>query len=229
MVQEIISDVSFQGQQIRTCTDNKGVFWWNATDIGAILDLQDVHTSLRGIPEDEISRHSMPTPGGMQTMLTVNEPGLYRLIFQSRKPEAESFKNWIFREVLPTIRRTGTYTQEQTLPAPLSRIRERAEISIQLLSVWKVLRTATEPLTNREIASMTGTARRTVRAHTRYLLQLGLLEAHELFPGHLYEIAEQAEKRHAGYWLRLEKLSALVDERTARIMRGGTQGLQVRQ
>ncbi|MDR0759387.1 MAG: hypothetical protein LBF74_04670, partial [Treponema sp.] len=43
--------------------------------------------------------------------LTVNEPGLYRLIFQSRKPEAEKFKTWVFTEILPQIRRTGAYVQ----------------------------------------------------------------------------------------------------------------------
>ena len=43
-------------------------------------------------------------------MLVVNEPGLYRLVFQSRKPEAEAFKTWVFTEVLPSIRKTGTYT-----------------------------------------------------------------------------------------------------------------------
>jgi hypothetical protein len=41
----------------------------------------------------------------------VNEPGLYRLIFQSRKPEAEKFKTWVFTDVLPQIRRTGAYAQ----------------------------------------------------------------------------------------------------------------------
>jgi hypothetical protein len=45
-------------------------------------------------------------------MLTVNEPGLYRLVFQSRKPEAEKFKTWVFTEVLPSIRRTGMFLPE---------------------------------------------------------------------------------------------------------------------
>jgi hypothetical protein len=44
-------------------------------------------------------------------MLFINEPGLYRLIFKSRKPEAESFKTWVFTEVLPSIRKTGAYAE----------------------------------------------------------------------------------------------------------------------
>ena len=42
-------------------------------------------------------------------MWFVNEPGLYRLIFQSRRPEAEAFKAWVFNEVLPSIRKTGYF------------------------------------------------------------------------------------------------------------------------
>lgn len=42
-------------------------------------------------------------------MICINEPGLYRLIFQSRKPEAEKFKRWVFHDVLPQIRKTGSY------------------------------------------------------------------------------------------------------------------------
>ena len=47
-------------------------------------------------------------------MTVLNEPGLYRLIMLSRKPEAEKFKKWVFRDVLPSIRKTGCYN---VLPA----------------------------------------------------------------------------------------------------------------
>jgi prophage antirepressor-like protein len=43
-------------------------------------------------------------------MTTVNEPGLYSLILGSRKPEAKAFKRWVTHEVLPAIRRTGSYS-----------------------------------------------------------------------------------------------------------------------
>lgn len=50
--------------------------------------------------------------GGASSFLCVNEPGLYRLIFQSRKPEAETFKTWVFCEILPAIRETGMYSED---------------------------------------------------------------------------------------------------------------------
>ena len=50
-------------------------------------------------------------------MNAVNEPGLYSLILSSRKPEAKRFKRWVTHEVLPAIRRTGSYApQQHTLP-----------------------------------------------------------------------------------------------------------------
>ena len=47
-------------------------------------------------------------------MLVINESGLYSLIFKSRKPQAKSFRKWVTSEVLPAIRKTGTYTAPQT-------------------------------------------------------------------------------------------------------------------
>lgn len=54
-------------------------------------------------------------------MTLVNESGLYNLIFQSRKPEAKAFRKWVTSEVLPTIRKTGTYTQPQHTRQRISR------------------------------------------------------------------------------------------------------------
>ena len=54
--------------------------------------------------------HIVTTPSGDQKMLCVNESGLYSLIFRSRKPEAKRFRKWVTSEVLPAIRKTGTYS-----------------------------------------------------------------------------------------------------------------------
>ena len=57
-------------------------------------------------------RYKIPTPGGPQEMVSINEAGLYNLIFRSIKPEARAFKRWITHEVLPAIRRNGRYDAE---------------------------------------------------------------------------------------------------------------------
>ncbi|MEG3837587.1 BRO family protein [Microcoleus sp. Z1_C3] len=50
----------------------------------------------------------------LQPMLTVTEPGMYRLLLKSRKPIAKRFKRWVFHEVLPAIRKTGYYSTDRS-------------------------------------------------------------------------------------------------------------------
>jgi len=84
--------------------------WWVAADVCAALDIVNNRDALTRLDEDEKGRGSTDTLGGRQEMATVNEPGLYSLIFGSRKPEAKAFKRWIAHEVLPSIRQTGSYS-----------------------------------------------------------------------------------------------------------------------
>ena len=65
--------------------------------------------ALSRLDDDEKGVSSIDTLGGVQTMATVNESGLYSLIMGSRKPEAKRFKKWVTAEVLPSIRKTGSY------------------------------------------------------------------------------------------------------------------------
>lgn len=83
--------------------------WFVAADVCKVLDIQNVRQNLANFPDDEKGVSTIYTLGGPQKMLVVSEPGLYRLIFMSRKPEAEKFKRWVFHEVLPSIRKYGYY------------------------------------------------------------------------------------------------------------------------
>lgn len=60
----------------------------------------------------------MPTPGGPQKLAVINESGLYSLILLSRKPEVKSFRKWITSEVLPSIRKIGSYGHKVDLNDP---------------------------------------------------------------------------------------------------------------
>jgi prophage antirepressor-like protein len=206
----------YEGRQIRTYVDEDGMAWWVAQDVGNVLGLANVHTSLEGFPQDEKGMHTTYTPGGLQQLITLNEPGLYRLIFHSRKPEAEALKRWVFHDVLPSLRRTGQYTVPGRLPAPERPQREHAEVSTHLLAIWKVMREAEEPLANREIAQRAGVALRTARAHTLYLRHLGLLDQYDIYPRHLFRLASRAQTRHATYWDYLEMLAQIMEERHQR-------------
>ena len=100
----------YKDKQVRT-VDHDGEVWFVAKDVCVILEIVDYHQAVEVLDEDEKGiGYSIPTPSGMQNMTIINEPGLYKLIFKSRKPEAKSFTRWVTHDVLPTIRKTGSYT-----------------------------------------------------------------------------------------------------------------------
>jgi prophage antirepressor-like protein len=107
---------AFGSYQVRVVTDAQGVPWFVAADVCNALDLGNSRMAMERLDDDEKSTELIPTPGGTQSLTTVNEPGLYSLIFGSRKPEARAFKRWVTHEVLPAIRRTGGYGAPSTAP-----------------------------------------------------------------------------------------------------------------
>ena len=99
--------------------------WFVAKDLCMILEIQNSRDTLAKI-EDEKGVANLYTPGGFQKMSVLNESGLYHLIFVSRKPEAKAIRRWVTGTVLPSIRRTGSYSvggQEEHKRLPLPRLR----------------------------------------------------------------------------------------------------------
>ncbi|WP_276956597.1 BRO-N domain-containing protein [Jonquetella anthropi] len=99
---------AFNDHLVRT-VQKDGEPWWVAKDVCEVLGLGNPRTSLALLEDDEKGVHSMDTLGGTQSVTVINESGLYNLIFRSRKDEARAFRRWVTHEVLPQIRRTGTY------------------------------------------------------------------------------------------------------------------------
>lgn len=109
----------FEGRSVRVVTDSQGEPWFVAADVLATIGLD--RKALERLDDDEKGVSSIHTPGGGQEMTTVNEPGLYTLVLGSRKAEAKRFKRWVTHEVLPSIRKTGSYAVPgaiASLPAP---------------------------------------------------------------------------------------------------------------
>lgn len=90
--------------------------WFVAKDVAMALDIDWSGKTLKSIPEEWKGMGNLPTPssgtrgGGTQQVTLINESAMYKLAFRSNKPEADRFVNWIAGEVLPSIRRTGTYS-----------------------------------------------------------------------------------------------------------------------
>ena len=113
---------SFNGTEVRML-DVAGDPWFIAADVCSVLGIVNVSDALGRLDEDEKGIGTTDTLGGPQRVSLVSEPGLYGLTWTSRKPEAAQFRRRVKHEVLPAIRKTGSYSVAPVAaPVELSRI-----------------------------------------------------------------------------------------------------------
>jgi len=87
--------------------------WFVAKDVCETLGYQNTSKAISDhVEEDDRYNESLERGG---TMVFINESGLYSLILRSKKPEAKTFKKWVTSEVLPQIRKTGSYSKPKSL------------------------------------------------------------------------------------------------------------------
>lgn len=105
-----IQRFDFKGASLRTLTDEAGEPWFVLKDCMSILDLGNPTETVKMFDDDEFSTTEViDSIGRRQQAYIISEPGLYRLVMRSRKPEAKEFQRWVTHEVLPQIRKTGGY------------------------------------------------------------------------------------------------------------------------
>lgn len=105
----------YVGQQVRVVLVD-GDPWFVASDVAAVLVIANPRSSLALLDDDEKGVHSVDTLGGAQQTTVVSEAGLYSLVMRSRRPEARAFKRWVTHDVLPSIRRSGSYSVAEKSP-----------------------------------------------------------------------------------------------------------------
>lgn len=97
--------------------------WFIAQDICSILGLNNITKALAALDFDEKRGVTISNAvGNNQEVRAINESGLYHLIFISRKPEAKSIRRWVTGTVLPSIRRTGSYSISNDRPESTNRL-----------------------------------------------------------------------------------------------------------
>ncbi len=119
-----VASFSFESFPVRVINRN-GEIWFVAADVGAVLALGNVRSSIALLDDDEKGVHTVDTPSGKQEMSIINESGLYALILRSRKQEAKRFRKWVTSEVLPTIRKTGAYIHARAMRPELTPAQRR--------------------------------------------------------------------------------------------------------
>ena len=111
----------FENLDIRTLTKEDGSIWFVGVDVCKAIDIQNSSQAFSRLEEDEVyNLYLTDSLGRNQNTTIISESGLYSLILTSNKPEAKQFKRWITGEVIPSIRKTGSYSIQK--PKELSKI-----------------------------------------------------------------------------------------------------------
>ena len=101
---------NYEGNEVRTVMKD-GEPWWVLADVCQVLGIQNNRNAARRLDDDEKNTvHLADGIRGNPNMTIINESGLYKVILRSDKPGAKKFTRWVTQEVLPTLRKTGTYS-----------------------------------------------------------------------------------------------------------------------
>lgn len=101
--------------EVRTVVVN-GEPYFVGKDVALALGYSDTADAIKKhVDAEDKGVGEIPTPGGKQKMIIINESGVYSLVFGSKLPDAKKFKRWVTSEVLPSIRKTGGYINNADL------------------------------------------------------------------------------------------------------------------
>lgn len=100
---------NYESSEIRTVQVN-GEPWFVLSDVCKVLEISNSRNISSRLEPDEKGVTLVDTLGGAQQMTIINESGLYTVILRSDKPQAKPFRKWVTSEVLPSIRKHGSYS-----------------------------------------------------------------------------------------------------------------------
>lgn len=164
MTNELTQTFAFEAYDIRIIVEN-GEPLFCAADVCKALGYSNNRDALSKhcVPEG-VAKRDTPTSSGVQSMAYVNEPNLYRLITRSKIPSAVKFQDWVFGEVLPTIRKTGSYGKTPAIPDGLPNFTDPAEAAIAWAQKVKLLQAAEKKTKELEAANQQLTDQAAVNA-----------------------------------------------------------------
>ena len=139
-----ISSTPSLGLDLRIVTDKQGEPWFVATDVAKALGYRDAPTMLRNLEHGKAATQNMRSRSktGVEqsrSVSLIDEPAMYEVIFASTKREAQAFKLWVLKEVLPSIRKdgadivgeekvaTGEMTEDELILKAMSALQKKAE------------------------------------------------------------------------------------------------------
>lgn len=121
----------FEEHNVRCVIDREGNPWFVLADACRAIEIENSRDAASRLDHDERGVVSTDTPGGQQNVIIINESGLYSLILTSRKEAARRFKKWVTAEVLPHIRKTGSYGK------PVIDVRDPAQMNAIAIALYE--------------------------------------------------------------------------------------------
>ena len=89
---------AFENQPIsifKEIVNDKTIHWFKGVDIGNTIELTNIYASVQNFDEDEKGLKEVETLGGKQKILYLTSRGVYRLLYNSKKPIAKKFRRWV--------------------------------------------------------------------------------------------------------------------------------------
>lgn len=118
MTDTALTPFHYGDERLRVYEDEEGTAWFIATDVARILGHHNAADAIRGVDEDEKGMKIVHTLKGEQKLSTISEAGLVTVLMRARVEAAKPFRRWITHEVLPSIRKTGSYSLPGATSAP---------------------------------------------------------------------------------------------------------------
>ncbi|MGU3424001.1 phage antirepressor KilAC domain-containing protein [Microbacterium paraoxydans] len=153
----------YADRQVRTVTVD-GEVWFVLADICGVLGVANVGNVAARLDEADIRQTDISSGGQRRAVTIVSESGMYEVVIRSDKPEARRFRWWVTHEVIPAIRRTGTYaveTPEQLMARAVVKAQEiiaRKDEQIAVLApmaeAWEEIADAGTDYAVRDVAPM---------------------------------------------------------------------------
>lgn len=181
----VLQQFTYADQIIRT-ENIDGAPWFVAADVAGVLGYSATAALTRRLDDDDRGVRDLHTPGGRQSMAIISEPGLFAAILGSQVPGAKAFKRWITHEVLPELRKTGSYSGHQAQEMPQSfpeALRQLADTCEQLEAVAPKVEAYNALIDSAGLYSMQATAKALGYGPNvlfRELRRLGILQSNNL-------------------------------------------------
>ncbi len=154
---------NFQSTPIRV-VERDGIPMFVAKDVASLLGYSNINDAIKRHCEGVV-KHDLPSSSGTQSFSLIPEFDVYALILRSKLPEAKKFRRWVCEEVLPSIRKTGSYTANQpvvpqTLPEALrlaADLAEKLEDAKPKIAFAESVNSAINSVSIRDFAKVVGT------------------------------------------------------------------------